>query len=191
MAQHHTLPLRLSEEEEKQLLRQYNAFVHQLENGKPLEPKLLIELRTAMRAALEAQPGFPEWLADAQLNHHLLHLTHSGNELLNLPWRLAVEDAPFLYLTKGLPAEGALPAYEPASALPLKVLVMIASPEDAGAGSRLSYEAEEDQIIRAFQPLYEHGQVQIDFTGDGSLSGLKRKLKENHYHILHFSGHSA
>ena len=187
MAQHHTLPLQLGEETEKQLLRQYNAFVHQLENGRPLQPQLLGELRAAMRAGLEAQPGLPEWRADAQLNHHLLHLTHPSNELLNLPWRLAVEDAPFLYLTKGLPIAGALPAYAPANALPLKVLVMIASPEDDSA--RLSYEEEEDQVIRAFQPLYEHGQVQIDFTEDGSLQGLKRKLKENHYHILHFSGH--
>ncbi|MCO6475189.1 MAG: CHAT domain-containing protein, partial [Phaeodactylibacter sp.] len=187
MAQHHTLPLQLSEETEKQLLRQYNAFVHQLENGRPLQPQLLDSLRAAMLTALEAQPGFPEWRADAQLNHHLLHLTHPGNELLNLPWRLAVEDTLFLYLTKGLPAGGALPAYLPDNALPLKVLVMIASPEDDSA--RLSYEEEEDKIIRAFQPLYEHGQVQIDFTEDGSLPGLKRKLRENHYHILHFSGH--
>ncbi|MCB0579552.1 MAG: hypothetical protein KDD10_09630 [Phaeodactylibacter sp.] len=63
---------------------------------------------------------------------------------------------------------------------------MIASPEDDSA--RLSYEAEEDQVIRAFQPLYEHGQVQIDFTEDGALPGLKRKLRENHYHILYFRG---
>ena len=33
--------------------RQYNAFVHQLENGKPLQSQLLGDLRAAMRTALE------------------------------------------------------------------------------------------------------------------------------------------
>ena len=66
---------------------------------------------------------------------------------------------------------------------------MIAAPEGGDIRHRLSWEKEEGQIIRAFEKLYENADVQIDFTADGSLESLERKLKENHYHILHFSGH--
>lgn len=38
---------------------------------------------------------------------------------------------------------------------------------------------------------YTTGTVQIDFVIDGSLKALDAKLKENAYHILHFSGHST
>ncbi len=74
---------------------------------------------------------------------------------------------------------------------------MVSSPED-GEGikrdswkQRLSYEAEELAILEAFEPLLQKGQVEIDFTPNGSLAALKEKLKENHYHILHYTGHAT
>ncbi|WP_282777978.1 tetratricopeptide repeat protein [Phaeodactylibacter xiamenensis] len=184
----YNITLNISSQQQEQLTTHYDHLLLKLENGRPLTPQLLDNLRQSMREVLEAQPELPEILEAARTQHQLVQLTHEDNTLLNLPWRLAVEDIPYLYLTKGLPAsrqnEQALQ-----NPLPLKVLVMISSPEDTHA--RLSYEEEEDQIIQAFGPLYEHGQVQLDFTEDGSLQSLKRKLKENHYHILHFSGHGT
>ncbi|MFN3175514.1 MAG: tetratricopeptide repeat protein [Phaeodactylibacter xiamenensis] len=184
----HTLALHLTSQQQEALTNHYDHLLLKLENGRPLTPQLVEGLRQAMREALDAQPKVPNILEAARTQHQLVQLTHEDNTLLNLPWRLAVEDIPYLYLTKGLPAsrqnEQALQ-----NPLPLKVLVMISAPEDTHA--RLSYEEEEDRIIQAFGPLYEHGQVQLDFTEDGSLQSLKRKLKENHYHILHFSGHGT
>ena len=184
----HTLALHLTAQQQEALTNHYDHLLLKLENGRPLSPQLVDGLRQAMREALDAQPQIPKILEAARTQHQLLQLTHEDNTLLNLPWRLAVEDAPTLFLTKGLPAprqnEQALQ-----NPLPLKVLVMISAPEDTHA--RLSYEQEEDRIIQAFGPLYEHGQVQVDFTEDGSLQSLQRKLKENHYHILHFSGHGS
>jgi len=37
--------------------------------------------------------------------------------------------------------------------------------------------------------LRRSGLVQIDFTENGSLAALRRKIDDNDYHILHFSGH--
>jgi tetratricopeptide (TPR) repeat protein/CHAT domain-containing protein len=184
----HNITLNISSQQQEHLTNHYEHLLLKLENGRPLTPQLLDNLRQAMREVLEAQTQLPEILEAARTQHQLVQLTHEDNTLLNLPWRLAVEDAPNFFLTKGLPTarqnEQALQ-----NPLPLKVLVMISAPEDTD--SRLSYEEEEDRIIQAFGPLYEHGQVQLDFTEDGSLQSLRRKLKENHYHILHFSGHGT
>ncbi|WP_282777976.1 CHAT domain-containing protein, partial [Phaeodactylibacter xiamenensis] len=186
--QPHTLALHLTFDQHEALTNHYDHLLLKLENGRPLTPQLLDNLRQAMSKVLEAQPKIPQILEAARTQHQLVQLTHEDNTLLNLPWRLAVEDVPNLFLAKGLPAsqqnEQALQ-----NPLPLKVLVMISAPEDTHA--RLSYEEEEDRIIQAFGPLYEHGQVQLDFTEDGSLQSLKQKLKENQYHILHFSGHGT
>ncbi|WP_425422025.1 tetratricopeptide repeat protein [Phaeodactylibacter xiamenensis] len=184
----HNITLNISSKQQEALTNHYDHLLLKLENGRPLTPQLLDNLRQAMREVLEAQPELPQILEAARTQHQLVQLTHEDNTLLNLPWRLAVEEVPFLYLTKRLPAsrqnEQALQ-----NPLPLKVLVMISAPEDTH--TRLSYEEEEDRIIQAFGPLYEQGQVQLDFTEDGSLQSLKQKLKENHYHILHFSGHGT
>ena len=184
----HTLALELASQQKEELINYYDNLLFKLENSRPLTPQLVDDLRQAMRQVLDAQPKMPKILEAARTQHQLVQLTHEDNTLLNLPWRLAVEDVPYLFLTKGLPAsrqnEQALQ-----NPLPLKVLVMISAPEDTHA--RLSYEEEEDRIIQTFGPLYEHGQVQLDFTEDGSLQSLQQKLKENHYHILHFSGHGT
>ncbi len=83
------------------------------------------------------------------------------------------------------------PAGSPKAGPPLKVLVMISSPEDSEWKSVLSYDKEEYSILEAFQPLLQAGLVEIDFTEDGSLEALTAKLKKNKYHVLHFSGHGV
>ena len=65
---------------------------------------------------------------------------------------------------------------------------MVASPEGV---TRLAYEEEELQLLRAFSPLMSQGLAQVHFTDDGSLENLEEKLKENKYHILHFTGHGS
>ncbi|MCG8327559.1 MAG: CHAT domain-containing protein, partial [Chitinophagales bacterium] len=188
MIQFHSILLQITADQHAELLDQQERFINKLENKKQLEVSFLDGLRKSMRELLEAQSGVAELIDKAKTEHHLVQLNHSDNNILNLPWRLAVEDIPQLFITKGLPTSSNS-EYALQQPLPLKVLVMISAPEDTHA--RLSYEEEEEQIIRAFEPLFEHGLVQLDFTEDGSLQSLQRKLKENHYHILHFSGHGT
>ncbi|MCB0856258.1 MAG: CHAT domain-containing protein, partial [Bacteroidetes bacterium] len=122
---------------------------------------------------------------------HIVQLLHKDNRLLNLPWRLAVEDREYLYITSGIREAENTALLTPKNPLPLKILVIVSSPEDLHEEARLSYEQEEMRIIQSFEPLFRHAKVQIDFTDDGSLESLKTKLKTNHYHILHFSGHGV
>ncbi|MCP4131213.1 MAG: tetratricopeptide repeat protein, partial [bacterium] len=68
---------------------------------------------------------------------------------------------------------------------------MISSPKGITTTGRLKYEEEERDILRSFEPLFKSGEVQIDFTDNGSLDALKRKVRLNNYHILHFSGHGS
>ncbi len=135
--------------------------------------------------------------ADAM--HRLLQLQGKDNFSLNQFWRLAqspqtgqiLGDISHLFLSNELanyPNKGAFTADNP---LPLKILVMIASPMDTAFERLLSYEKEERLLLEAFGSLFEAGQVQIDFTHIGSLEALEEKLHDNHYHILHFSGHGT
>ena len=188
----HPLDLNLTAEQSAQLKTLYAGLLKELEGGRHrLTPELFDGLRAAMRECLLQQPGFQEVWKQAETTHHVVHLRHGDNELLNLPWRLAVEDRPYLHLLKGLPDGNSTEIFQPKIPLPLKILVMISSPEDLSESERLSYEEEESLVISAFEPLFAHGQVEIDFTDDGSLESLQDKLRQNAYHILHFSGHGV
>lgn len=185
-----SLDLVLSEEKISSLKKLNEEFGFQLENHLSPQSNLLNRLRDEMRSILEEQVDLYKFVNNGEKERHVLWLHHFDNTILNLPWRLAVEDIPSLHLSKGLSSINKKDTFYPINPLPLKILVMISSPIDSSDKSRLSYEAEEDQIIKAFQNLLITGKVQIDFTEGGSLSELERKLKANHYHILHFSGHS-
>ena len=187
----HSLDLDLTIEQAAHLKSLYAKLLEQLERLQFITPPLFDELTQAMREYLFQQPGFQNIWEKAENAHHTIHLRHSDNELLNLPWRLAVEDRRGLYLSKGISGKSIDSLFQPQNALPLKILVMVSSPEDLGTSERLSYEDEEAQIIRAFEPLFAHGQVEIDFTNDGSLGSLQEKIEKNPYHILHFSGHGV
>ncbi|TAE52095.1 MAG: CHAT domain-containing protein, partial [Bacteroidetes bacterium] len=144
-----------------------------------------------LRAWLEAQPETAACLAEAQRKpgeSQILYLRSSDPAWLNLPWRLAVADLPNVQLV-ATPIISELPAYEEVISLPFRILVMISSPVDQEAFRKLDYETEEYRIIQALSPLVEKGLVYIEFTEDGSLEALKRKLSERPYHVLHFIGH--
>ncbi len=185
------LPLSIEAKPAKQLKRTYRTIFDGLQRGEILDARRLTPLREQMTEIVAQHEAWQSAVQRAELEQQLLHLTHADTDLLNLPWRLVATHAPLLALTKGLPTSESLPAFLPRNPLPLKILVMVSAPEDLDITGRLSYEEEEDQILKAFEKLYEHGLVQIDFTQDGSLATLEQQLAENHYHILHFSGHGT
>ena len=189
MTSNKILPLNLNKPQTQNLLELQQQLGEKLEQIGSLRPEMLADLTEEMKKALESQVGFAEIAAQARNRQTRLHLTHNAPNILNLPWRLATQNMPLLFLTKGKNTITAnLPILE-ADNPPLKILVMISSPENASYDTRLNYEEEEDQIMRAFAPLFDIGQVQIDFTDDGSLDNLKEKIAANRYHIVHFSGH--
>lgn len=197
---HKTLDLKLSDTKKAILMGDYRKVVEYLEKGFPLDVRILRGLKDTMSKIVRDSDEWRGILEEVQNtgDFYCLHLLNGDNRILNLPWSMAEDpvsgrplgQVPQLYLAKGISGfyrgKGAPPAPVPA---PLKVLVMIASPVDSEVETRLSYEEEEFYILQAFQPLMQSGLVEVDFTEEGSLEALERKLKANRFHILHVSGH--
>ncbi|UCH94043.1 MAG: tetratricopeptide repeat protein [Candidatus Aminicenantes bacterium] len=196
-----TISLQLTTKKMERLKKHFRKVLQYLESGLPLRLTMMKELADDLTKIVNHSRQWQEVLQGINDSgeFYCVHLQHPDNEILNLPWSMAVDDIsgkPLgqiaqLYLTKTIPGY-----FKPsdrdlqAAAPPLKILIMISSPEDSPWGQYLSYEEEEFEILKAFEPLMQTGQVQIDFTEDGSLDTLERKLMANKYHILHFSGHS-
>jgi tetratricopeptide (TPR) repeat protein len=177
--------------EARLLAEQYQLLFRHFEEGNGPRAQYLATLKATMQQILFSQDGLKDfWLAvkdNPQQQYHL-HLVYKVKELLNLPWQLAVDGNVCISKnTSPVKRQGSLLPHPG----PLKLLVMISSPEDLDIHHRLSYEKEEDVLLKALGPLLETGQVQIDFTEDGSLETLERRLASKLYQVLYFSGHGA
>ncbi|SIO46044.1 tetratricopeptide repeat protein [Chitinophaga niabensis] len=177
------------------LKKGYGKLLHKLNLGKTLDAAYLAALTLAMREQLYAQKkltAFWQKAAAAPESTHHLHLVHRDKELLNLPWQMAIDGDkhPSVYISKGFIAEQPSAVYTP-QAGPLKILIMISSPEDEQAYKRLSFEKEEEVLLEALRPMYESDQVEVSFTITGSLESLEASLAKEHFHLLYFSGHGG
>jgi len=189
--------------EQLQALREHNArLVRQLEHHLPVERDVLSQMTKLLGQVVQQTPTWVDVLRQVHHSgdHHLARLLHDDNEVLNMPWGMATDPISNQSLStirrlllakcpKKLTGDGGS-GQAVSLAPPLKVLVMISSPDDSEYDKRLSFEDEEFFILQAFSPLMESGQIEVDFTDDGSLESLERKLKANRYHILHVSCHA-
>ena len=71
---------------------------------------------------------------------------------------------------------------------PLRILVIIASPDDQ---AELDVERELAVMQDALDELRRAGQVQVDYLDDATLPALQDALSRTPYHVLHFTGHGA
>ena len=72
---------------------------------------------------------------------------------------------------------------------PLRILVVIASPED-GEGVVLGYERELGEIVEAVKSARRAG-AQVRIVEFGSLEAVNEALKQDWFHVIHFSGHGS
>jgi hypothetical protein len=73
--------------------------------------------------------------------------------------------------------------------LPLRILVVVASPKDL---TPLDVEAEKSRIAAALDPLQSQGFVRVSYLeGPDTWTRLIDALRPNETHILHFIGHGA
>ncbi len=112
-------------------------------------------------------------------------------ELASLPWEFLYDQSlnRFLALSKETALVRYLDQPRPLAALeitaPLKVLVMISSPQDY---EELNVEAEWEKLHQAFTQL-PPGLVQVDRLPHASLAELDQQLSRDSYHIFHYIGH--
>ena len=186
-------PLQLTEGQKKNLRTAYQQFAQRMEDKKQVEPALINQLHQELKTVLTGQPYWQSIQKEtAAFRHQMLHLVHTDNEVLTLPWHTAILDDKFIHLSKGFGTEGVVvEAFQPEKVLPLKILVVISMPDDLEETQRLDHEGEIERIIEAFNEILADAQVEIDFANDGTLTTLKEKLAQNAYHILHFSGHGV
>jgi formylglycine-generating enzyme required for sulfatase activity len=71
---------------------------------------------------------------------------------------------------------------------PLKVLVMISSPNDQ---EPLDVDREWTKLNEALGALQHSGLVMMERLPDATLSTLRRRLRQEEYHVFHFIGHGA
>ncbi|MGO9916531.1 MAG: CHAT domain-containing protein [Isosphaeraceae bacterium] len=122
-----------------------------------------------------------------------LRLTEAP-EVAALPWEFlydAVRNR-FLCLSERTPLVRFLdvpdPIRPPNISRPLKVLVVISSPVDL---ERLDVEQEWQRISTALAPLIRENVVEIHRLPQGTVASLRRALRQDCWHILHFVGHGG
>lgn len=106
-------------------------------------------------------------------------LLHDGKEFLALNPRTAISRLPY-----GVPLRtvGAVPGT-------LRLLVVVANPDDLPDQGRLDVEAERESILAATEELQREGRLGVDFLEDASLGAIEDALEATRYHILHITGH--
>jgi hypothetical protein len=114
--------------------------------------------------------------------------------LQDLPWEfLATPQKSFLALDPRTPVvryiDLATPNTPLKTELPLRILVVIASPKDQAL---LDTAAEKNRIASALDPLQEQGLVKVNYIeGPDTWTRLIDAIRPNETHILHFIGHGS
>jgi CHAT domain-containing protein len=180
--------------EAEQFLRGYETSLEPLSNNLTEIQKLgaqlfdalfhnevLLLLREIMRVAASRNYGLR------------IHLRFSETpELASLPWEylydqmtgrfLALSNATLLVRFLELPPTQPWRAVEQ----PLKILVVLASPQDS---SPLELEAEWQKLQSTMQTQVERGVVALTRLEKATITALQQQLRQDKYHIFHFAGH--
>ena len=121
-----------------------------------------------------------------------VRLRVNAPELADLPWEYLYNPRldQFISLAVATPVtrflELAQPLPDLSVALPLNVLVLIASPTDHAA---LDVNREWENLSSALAPLAERGLLKLTRCEEATLANLQRQLRHTPYHIFHFIGH--
>jgi hypothetical protein len=74
---------------------------------------------------------------------------------------------------------------------PLRILMLVSSPDDLPSHRVLDYEREQELMLKALDPLLQQGKAVLEIPDEGSLDTLREYLDLDEYHVLHLSGHAA
>ncbi|HLF27144.1 MAG TPA: tetratricopeptide repeat protein [Anaerolineae bacterium] len=152
--------------------------------------KALFDTALATREALRVYDGFRR----AEATGHLVTIDATDARVLRLPWELLADEDGYLFTQK--PPVGvrrrlqkAKAKKTPTFALPLRILMLISRPDDAGfLDPRSSAEA----LLDAVEPLGER--VVVEFLYPPTLAALTRRLRDPKrppVHVVHFDGHGV
>ena len=130
------LHLSLTPEQTVALKKSYTDFVKRIKGRQTVTPEYAAQLQNQLATVLKGQKTWQGITQQsAAFNHQLVHLLHTENDVLALPWHIATTDNAYLHISKGFGREA--DAFNPEKLLPLKILIVIAAPNDLGDEQRL------------------------------------------------------
>lgn len=146
-------------------------------------PAIRGQLRATMAGAASAGRGVR------------LRLVFESPELAALPWEFLYDTDTNTFL--GNDIQTVLSRYInvplqrrelKAASLPLKILLVIASPTDL---VKLDTAGEERLIREALARHINEGRIELDVLHKATISNITQKLQENPYSVIHFIGHGV
>ena len=124
-----------------------------------------------------------------------LRLIFESPELAALPWEFLYDEGSNTFL--GNNTETVLSRYIDvpllkrdikAASLPLKVLLVISTPDDL---AKLDVVGEEELIREALGKRIEAGEIELDVLQAATIRNINQKLREKPYNVFHFIGHGV
>lgn len=112
--------------------------------------------------------------------------------LASVPWEFLYDESEgrHLSLSKQTPVlryvELQQPALELAVAPPVRVLGMVASPNDLES---LDVELEKERLAESVSHLSEHGYAEVHWVAGGTWRDLQNAMQDGPWHVFHFIGH--
>src|SRR5829696_3756216 len=111
--------------------------------------------------------------------------------LLSVPWEFLYQPPRFLASQRRSPVVRVLGATElaepPVIDGAVRVLGVIASPTDLAA---LDVEAERRRVDKAVDTVKATGRIELDWLDSATPGSLRRALRDETYHVVHYVGHS-
>ncbi len=119
-----------------------------------------------------------------------LKIFKDSTELYQIPWEYVRDDRTFMALNEESPIVRYMPIDRPTPAIaapsPVKILLAWANPPDL---EQLDVDNEVAEIKEALNDLAAAGKVQIEELPNATPRTLRRKVRKDTPHILHFIGH--
>jgi len=121
----------------------------------------------------------------------------SAPELLDLPWEaLTLSEVtagplvlhPRVELHRAVAGLGATTAIQIPG--PLRILVVIGSPDQGKGGELLDYEAELRRILDAVEPARRRARAYVRILNRGTVAEVRAALQAQRFHVLHVSCHA-
>jgi hypothetical protein len=113
-------------------------------------------------------------------------------ELLDVPWEFLYRRPTFLASQRRTPVVRFIDigTHEALASLtgPVRILAVVANPVDL---ETLNVAAERALVQRALSGVIADGLVELDWLDPATPQGLRRALRDDDYHVLHFIGHSG
>src|SRR5262249_3189580 len=129
---------------------------------------------------------------------HQISIVSEIASILSLPWELLAGPQGFLVLhtdhpislVRRFPAQSEQTSLLTPFQLPLRILIVIARPEDAGFVDPRSISRE---LMDELQRQTEAGTIELEFLRPPTFAALRARLKDTDrpIHVLHFDGHGG